>query len=320
MTGALMLAALASGLLLAALLAAAGVFTWVERRGLAFLQERRGPNRVGPFGVLQWVADTVKLLTKADEAPAGADRLVFRLAPALAAAPVLAGFGVVAAGPGLAISGLSVGVPFVLAMLALTVYAMVLGAWASRSRYAMLGGLRAAAQMLSYEAFFGLSLMGVVILAGSLDLAEIVEAQRGLWFAVQQPLGFGLFLLAGFAAAHRLPFDLQESENELVAGFMTEYSGLGFALFFLGEYLAVLLVSALAVTLFLGGWLGPGLPGPVWFGLKTGALALGFVWVRAILARPRFDQLVRLAWTTALPLALLNLLATGAVVVWRAGA
>ena len=205
-------------------------------------------------------------------------------------------------------------------MLALTVYAMVLGAWASRSRYAMLGGLRAAAQMLSYEAFFGLSLMGVVILAGSLDLAEIVEAQRGLWFAVQQPLGFGLFLLAGFAAAHRLPFDLQESENELVAGFMTEYSGLGFALFFLGEYLAVLLVSALAVTLFLGGWLGPGLPGPVWFGLKTGALALGFVWVRAILARPRFDQLVRLAWTTALPLALLNLLATGAVVVWRAGA
>ena len=315
MIGDLLLTATLSATLVAALLVAAGIFTWVERRGLGFLQERLGPNRVGPFGFLQWLADTVKLIVKADDAPAGADVVTFRLAPALAAAPVLAGFGVVAFAPGLAISTLDVGVVFVLAMLALTVYAMVLGAWASHNRYALLGGLRAAAQMLSYEAFFGLSLMGVVMLAGSLNLGEIVAAQAGLWFAAQQPLGFALFLLAGIAAAHRLPFDLQESENELVAGFMTEYSGMSFALFFLGEYLAVLLVSALAATLFLGGWLGPWLPGPVWFGLKTGALALAFVWIRAILPRPRYDQLVALAWKGGLPLALLNLLATGAVVV-----
>ncbi|RDC72368.1 NADH-quinone oxidoreductase subunit NuoH [Rhodovulum sp. 12E13] len=301
--------------LIAALLVAAGVFTWVERRGLGFLQERLGPNRVGPFGFFQWIADTVKLLFKADEVPPDGDALTFRLAPALAATPVLVGFAVVAFAPGWAISALDIGVIFILAMLALTVYAMVLGAWASRNRYAMLGGLRAAAQMLSYEAFFGLSLMGVVMLAGSMSLGQIVAAQEGLWFVVQQPLGAALFTIAGIAAAHRLPFDLQESEQDLVAGFMTEYSGMGFALFFLGEYLAILLVSALAVTLFFGGWLGPWLPAPVWFGLKVGALALAFVWIRAILPRPRYDQLVAFAWKWALPLALANLLVTGAVVV-----
>ena len=301
--------------LIAALLGAAGVFTWVERRGLGFLQERLGPNRVGPFGFFQWIADTVKLITKEDEVPPGGDAITFRLAPAIAAIPVLAGFAVVAFAPGWTISALDMGVIFILAMLALTVYAMVLGAWASRNRYALLGGLRAAAQMLSYEAFFGLSLMGVVMLAGSLNLGQIVAAQEGLWFIVVQPLGAALFTLAGIAAAHRLPFDLQESEQDLVAGFMTEYSGMSFALFFLGEYLAILLVSSLAVTLFFGGWLGPWLPGPVWFGLKVGALALAFVWIRAILPRPRYDQLVAFAWKWALPLALLNLLATGAVVV-----
>ncbi|MBY6202562.1 NADH-quinone oxidoreductase subunit NuoH [Maritalea mobilis] len=301
--------------LIMALLVAAGVFTWVERRGLGFLQERLGPNRVGPFGFLQWIADTVKLLTKEDEVPPGGDAVTFRLAPALAAIPVLAGFAVVGFGPGLTLSALDMGVIFALAMLALTVYAMVLGAWASHNRYALLGGLRAAAQMLSYEAFFGLSLMGVVMISGSLNLGQIVEAQSGLWFIVTQPLGFALFMLAGIAAAHRLPFDLQESEQDLVAGFMTEYSGMSFALFFLGEYLAIILVSALAVTLFFGGWLGPILPGPVWFGLKVGALALAFIWIRAILPRPRYDQLVAFAWKWALPLALLNLLLTGAIVV-----
>jgi NADH-quinone oxidoreductase subunit H len=301
--------------LIAALLVAAGVFTWVERRGLGFLQERLGPNRVGPFGFFQWIADTVKLLFKADEVPPGGDALTFRLAPALAATPVLIGFAVVVFAPGWTISALDMGVIFILAMLALTVYAMVLGAWASRNRYAMLGGLRAAAQMLSYEAFFGLSLMGVVMLAGTLNLGQIVAAQEGLWFVAVQPLGAALFTLAAIAAAHRLPFDLQESEQDLVAGFMTEYSGMGFALFFLGEYLAVLLVSALAVTLFFGGWLGPWLPAPVWFGLKVGAIALAFVWIRAVLPRPRYDQLVAFAWKWALPLALLNLLATGAIVV-----
>lgn len=306
---------LASAVLIAALLVAAGVFTWVERRLLGFLQERLGPNRVGPFGFLQWVADTVKLLTKEDAPPEGADVIAFRLAPALAALPILAGFGVVAFGDGLAIAPIDMGVVFATAMLALTVYALVLGAWASRNRYALLGGLRAAAQMIAYEAFLGLSLMGVVLIAGSFAMADIVAAQKGAWFILVQPLGAVLFFIASLAAAHRLPFDLQESETDLVAGFMTEYSGMSFALFFLGEYVAILLVSALAVTLFLGGWLGPWLPGPVWFGLKVGAVALLFIWVRAALPRPRYDQLIAFAWKLALPLALLNLLVTGWVVV-----
>jgi NADH-quinone oxidoreductase subunit H len=309
------LLALFSLLLVAALLVAAGVFTWVERRVLGLMQERLGPNRVGPFGFLQWVADTIKLLTKEDAPPAGADGVAFRLAPALAALPTLAGFGVVAFGDGLAIAALDMGVVFVIGMLALTVYALVLGAWASRNRYALLGGLRAAAQMLAYEAFLGLSLMGVVLLAGSFAMADIVAAQSGAWFILVQPVGAMLFFIASLAAAHRLPFDLQESENDLVAGFMTEYSGMSFALFFLGEYVAILLVCALATTLFLGGWLGPLLPGPLWFGLKVGVLAFVFIWVRAALPRPRYDQLIAFAWKFALPLALANLVVTGWVVV-----
>ena len=297
------------------LLVAAGVFTWAERRLLGFLQERLGPNRVGPFGFLQWVADTVKLITKEDAPPAGADLALYRLAPALAAAPVLAGFGVVVVAPGWTVSGLDVGVLFVMGMLALTVWALALGAWASRNRYAMLGGLRAAAQMLAYESFLGLSLMGCVLLAGSLRLGDIVAAQQEAWFILSQPLGALLFLMAGTAAAHRLPFDLQESEQDLVAGFMTEYSGMSFALFFLGEYLAILLVAALATTLFFGGWLGPWLPAPVWFGLKVGALSALFVWLRAALPRPRYDQLIGFAWKVALPLALVNLLVTAWVAV-----
>lgn len=318
---ALFLVVMVSALLLGGLMAAAGVFTWAERRLLGFLQERRGPNRVGPFGFLQWVADTVKLITKEDAPPPGADRPAFLLAPVLAALPVLAGFGVVAFGEGLTIAPLDMGVLFVMGMLALTVYAMVLGAWASRNRYALLGGLRAAAQLLAYESFLGLSLMGVVMIAGSFSLGEIVAAQEGgRWFVLVQPLGCALFLIAGVAAAHRLPFDLQESEQDLVAGFMTEYSGMNFALFFLGEYLAILLVAALAVTLFFGGWHGPGalgpwLPGPVWFGLKMGIIAFVFVWIRATLPRPRYDQLIGFAWKVALPLALLNLLVTGWIVV-----
>ncbi|MDT8854176.1 NADH-quinone oxidoreductase subunit NuoH [Paracoccaceae bacterium Fryx2] len=306
-----------SVVLIAALLVAAGVFTWVERRVLGFFQERLGPNRVGYFGFMQWVADTVKLLTKEDAAPPGADRAAYLMAPALAALPMLAGFGVVMFGPGLAISGLDMGLVFVMGMLALTVYAMVLGAWASRNRYAMLGGLRAAAQLLAYESFLGLSLMGVVLLAGSFNLGEIVAAQQGLWFIVVQPLGAVLFFIAGIAAAHRLPFDLQESENDLVAGFMTEYSGMSFALFFLGEYLAILLVASLFTTLFLGGWLGPWLPGPLWFGAKVGVIAFVFIWLRAALPRPRYDQLISFAWKVALPLALVNLLVTGWIVVGR---
>lgn len=313
---ALVLLLILSAVLLGALMVAAGVFTWAERRILGFMQERLGPNRVGPFGFLQWVADTVKLITKEDAPPKGADRPAFVLAPVLAALPILAGFGVVAFAPGWAIAELDMGVIFVMGMLALTVYALVLGAWASRNRYATLGGLRAAAQLLAYESFLGLSLMGVVMLAGSFSLGDIVAAQEGgRWFVLVQPLGCVLFLIAGVAAAHRLPFDLQESEQDLVAGFMTEYSGMKFALFFLGEYLAVLLVAALAVTLFFGGWHGPLLPAPVWFGIKMGVIAFAFVWIRATLPRPRYDQLIGFAWKVALPLALLNLLVTGWIVV-----
>ncbi|NVN87982.1 MAG: NADH-quinone oxidoreductase subunit NuoH [Rhodopseudomonas sp.] len=299
------------------LLVVAGTFTWVERRLLAFVQERLGPNRVGPFGFLQWVADTVKILTKEDRPPPGADPGAYYLAPAVGATPILAGFGVVVFGDGLTLAAVDVGVMFLLGMMGLTVYAVVLGAWASHSRYALMGGMRAAAQMLAYEAFLGLSLMGVVMLAGSLSMTAIVEAQRDVWFVVLQPLGAALFCIAGVAAAHRLPFDLPESENDLVAGYLTEYSGMSFGLFFLGEYLAVLLVSALAVTLFFGGWHGPFLPGAVWFGLKTGVIAVVFVWIRATLPRPRYDQLLNFAWKIALPLALLNLLLTGVIVVAR---
>ena len=313
---ALILLLILSAALLAALMVAAGVFTWAERRILGFMQERLGPNRVGPFGFLQWIADTLKLITKEDAPPEGADRPAYILAPVLAALPILAGFGVIAFAPGWHIADLDMGVMFVMGMLALTVYALVLGAWASRNRYATLGGLRAAAQLLAYESFLGLSLMGVVMITGSFALGDIVEAQAdGRWFVLLQPLGCALFLIAGVAAAHRLPFDLQESEQDLVAGFMTEYSGMNFALFFLGEYLAVLLVASLAVTLFFGGWHGPILPGPIWFGLKVGIIAFAFVWIRATLPRPRYDQLIGFAWKVALPLALLNLLVTGWIVV-----
>ena len=304
-----------SVVLLGVLMAAAGVFTWAERRLLGLMQERLGPNRVGPFGFGQWIADTVKLITKEDAPPEGADRPAYFLAPVLAALPILVGFGVVVFAPGWTIAEFDMGVMFIMGMLALTVYALVLGAWASRNRYATLGGLRAAAQLLAYESFLGLSLMGVVMLTGSFALGDIVDAQEDRWFVLVQPLGAALFLIAGVAAAHRLPFDLQESEQDLVAGFMTEYSGMNFALFFLGEYLAVLLVAALAVTLFFGGWHGPVLPGAVWFGLKMGVIAFAFVWLRATLPRPRYDQLIGFAWKVALPLALLNLLFTGWIVV-----
>ncbi|ABD89591.1 NADH-quinone oxidoreductase subunit NuoH [Rhodopseudomonas palustris] len=316
------LTAIISTMLIMVLLVVAGTFTWVERRVLGFVQERLGPNRVGPFGFLQWVADTVKILTKEDRPPPGADRVAYILAPMVAATPVLAGFGVVAFGDGLALANIDVGVMFLLGMMGLTVYGVVLGALASHSRFALMGGLRAAAQMLGYEAFLGLSLLGVVMIAGSLSLTEIVHAQRDVWFVLLQPFGAALFCIAGVAAAHRLPFDLPESENDLVAGYLTEYTGMSFGLFFLGEYLAVLLVASLAVTLFFGGWLGPVwlgpyLPGPIWFGLKVGVIALIFIWIRATLPRPRYDQLVRFAWKIALPLALANLLLTGLIVVAR---
>lgn len=294
----------------------AALLTWVERRLLGFWQDRPGPNRVGPFGLLQVVADMIKLFFKEDFIPHFADRPVFVLAPTLVMATMLLGFAVVPFAPGIGIVDLHVGLLFVLAMSSLAVYSVVLGAYASNNKYALLGGLRAAAQTVSYEVFMGLSLMGVVMLAGSFNLRDIVIAQSDGWFILPQFLGFVIFFIAGIAESHRLPFDLPEAEHELTAGFHTEYSSMKFGMFFVGEYLSIILISALMTTLFLGGWLGPWLPPLFWFSLKSALLVCVFVLLRAALPRPRYDQLMQFGWKIMLPLALANLLATGGILLW----
>ncbi|NHO33689.1 NADH-quinone oxidoreductase subunit NuoH [Acetobacter fallax] len=301
------------------ILGLATLLTWVERRLLGLWQDRYGPNRVGPGGMLQAVADGIKMLFKQDWIPPFADKGVFVLAPAIGMMTVLLSFAVIPATSLRSIAGnLNVGLLFILAMMGLGVYAVVLAGWASNSKYALLGGMRAAAQMISYEVFMGLSLMGVVMITGSFSLYDIVAAQSGLWFIVPQCLGFIVFLLAGIAETHRLPFDLPEGENELGAGFHTEYSGMKFGMFFLAEYAGIVLVSALVTTLYLGGWLGPFLPAAVWFVLKTGTLVAFFILLRAALPRPRYDQLMTLGWKVLLPLSLLNIAATGTILMLRA--
>jgi NADH-quinone oxidoreductase subunit H len=301
------------GILLVALTTAAGLI-WLERRLLALWQDRYGPNRVGPFGLLQVVADGIKIFMKEDWIPPFADKPVFILAPAIIMVTVLMSFAVLPVAPGIIISDLNIGLLFILAMSSLAVYGVVLAGWSSNNKYALLGGLRAAAQMISYEVFMGLSLMGVVLLAGSFSLPAIVEAQQKIWFVVPQFLGFVLFLIAGLAEMRRTPFDLPEAESELVAGYHAEYSGMKFGMFFVGEYLGVILISAMMTVLFFGGWLGPVLPPIVWFLLKTFFFISFFILVRAALPRPRFDQLMSWGWKVMLPLALANLVVTGAVV------
>jgi len=300
-------------LLIVALSVASGLI-WLERRLLALWQDRYGPNRVGPFGLLQVVADMIKIFTKEDWIPPFADKPVFVLAPAIIVVTVLMTFAVLPFAPGIMVTDLNVGLLFFLAMSSLGVYSVVLAGWSSDNKYSLLGGLRAAAQMISYEVFMGLSLMGVVVLAGSFDLAKIVEAQRKLWFVIPQFLGFVLFLIAGIAETRRLPFDLPEAESELVAGYHSEYSGMKFGMFFVGEYLGVTLISALIAILFFGGWLGPWLPPIVWFFIKLFLFICFFILLRASLPRPRFDQLMSWGWKLMLPLALANILVTGAVV------
>jgi NADH-quinone oxidoreductase subunit H len=260
------------------------------------------------------LADVIKLMMKEDWIPPLADKPVFVIAPAMVMATGLIAFAVVPVTPETGVVDLNIGVLFFLAMASLMAYGVVLGGWASNSKYALLGGLRAAAQMISYEVFLGLSLMGVVILAGSFDLRTIVESQRDLWFVVPQFIGFVLFLIAGLAELHRLPFDLPEAENELTAGFHTEYSSMKFGMFFVGEYVGMIVTAALITTLFLGGWLGPVLPPLVWFLLKTAAVLVFFLLLRAAMPRPRYDQLMGLGWKVLLPLSLLNLVITGGVV------
>jgi NADH-quinone oxidoreductase subunit H len=301
-------------LLLTVLLTFAAMLIWVERRLLGLWQDRYGPNRVGAFGLLQVMADMVKIFMKEDWIPAFADKSVFILAPAIIVMTILLSFVVLPITPSFVVADLNVGLLFVLAMSSLTAYSTVLAGWASNSKYALLGGLRASAQMLSYEVFMGLSVMGVVMLAGSFNLREIVEAQQGLWFCIPQFLGFLLFLIAGLAETRRVPFDIPEAEAELVAGYHTEYSGMKFGMFFVGEYLGVLLISALIVVLFFGGWQGPWLPPSLWFFIKTSMFIALFILIRATLPRLRFDQLMAFGWKAMLPLALVNLIVTSALV------
>ena len=295
-----------------------GLLIWLERRLLAVWQYRYGPNRVGPFGLLQVAADMIKVLSKEDWIPPFADKAVFVLAPAIIMVAVVMSFAVIPFAPGIEVVDLNIGVLFFLAMSSLSVYSVMLAGWASNSKYSLLGGMRAAAQMLSYEVFMGLSLMGVVMITGSFDLVTIVEAQRGQWFIVPQCIGFAVFFIAAVAETKRLPFDLPEAESELVAGYHAEYSGLKFGLFFAGEYLGVTLMSAMSVVLFFGGWHGPFLPPVVWFLLKTFIFICIFILLRASLPRPRYDQLMSFGWKVMLPLSLANLVVTGAFVLLRA--
>ena len=298
---------------LLAMVGIAAFLIWLERRLLGLWQDRYGPNRVGPFGLLQVGADMIKIFFKEDWVPPFADRDVFVMAPGIIITTVLISFAVVPFARHILVVDLNFGVLFFLAFSSLGVYSIALAGWSSGSKYSLLGALRAVAQMLSYEVFMGLSLMGVVMLSGSFDLSRIIDAQKRVWFVVPQFLGFIIFLAAGIAEVRRIPFDLPEAESELVAGYHTEYSSLKFGMFFVGEYLGVVLISSFITVLFLGGWRGPLLPGVVWFFIKTFALICLFILMRAALPRPRYDQLMGVAWKVLLPLALLNLLATGAI-------
>jgi NADH-quinone oxidoreductase subunit H len=303
-------------LLLGGAVGGAAVMTWFERRMLGVWQDRLGPNRVGPLGIVLVAADMLKLLGKHDWVPPFADRPVFIFAPTAIVVAMLLGFAVVPYAPNVMVIDLNIGLLFFLGMTSIAVYSVLLGGLASHNKYSLLGGLRSAAQMVSYEVFMGLSLMGVVMLSGSFSLTQIVLAQEGLWFAVTQPLGLFVFVIAGLAESHRLPFDLPEAEHELTAGFHTEYGGMKFAMFMLGEYLGLILISCMITTLFLGGWLGPWLPPLLWFPIKTVAVILFFILLRAAIPRPRYDQLMSLGWKVMLPITLINLAVTGAVALW----
>ena len=309
--------------------------TYAERKILGFLQVRLGPNRVGPWGLLQPIADTLKLLVKEDVTPNRAVRWAFILAPCLVVAPALVIFSVIPFGPpgeggNWFLTDVNVGLLFVVAMATISVYGIILGGWASNSKFSLLGGLRSAAQMISYEVPQGIAMVGPLLLAGTMSMVGIVEAQKaaGWWFVFPQFVAFFIYFVAGVAESNRNPFDLPEAESELVAGFHTEYSGMRFALFFLGEYANMIVISAVAVTLFFGGWLRPfpnveglaflefgflpaGLVGVFWFLAKLVVFLFAYIWFRGTFPRYRFDQLMDLGWKWMLPLSLLNLFFTG---------
>lgn len=307
------------------LLLMAAYLVWVERKFLARLQVRYGPNRAGRCGLLQPMADTVKMLTKEDTVPEGADRPIFLLAPAVVAMTALLMFAVVPFGEDIALFGrriplvitdLNIGLLFVFALSSLGVYGVALGGWASNSKYSLLGGIRGAAQMISYELSLGLSLVPIVMLARSFSIVDIVQAQERVPFIVVQPVAFMIFMISAMAESKRIPFDLPEAENELTAGFHTEYSGIRFGLFFLGEYVHMQVLGALVAVLFLGGWRGPLLPAPMWLFIKILVVVLFMIWTRGTLPRLRYDQLMALGWKVLIPLALVNILLTGAVMLY----
>ena len=296
--------------------------TWIERKIAGHIQQRLGPMRVGWHGLLQPLADGIKLLTKEDHIPTNADRFLFTLAPIIALVPPFAVFVVIPFGDSVTIFGteitlyladMNVALLFVLGVAGIEVMGVILAGWASNSKYAVLGSLRTCAQMISYEIPMGFSVIGVVMLAQSMSLVDIVEAQAGLWNVVYQPLGFFVFFVAAIAEAQRIPFDLPEADGDLGAGYHTEYSGMRFSFFMISEYLILVLMSALIVILFFGGWHGAliPLPGPVWFLLKVGFFIWVFMWLRFTFPRYRYDQLMTIGWKVLLPLSLANILISG---------
>jgi NADH-quinone oxidoreductase subunit H len=327
------------GVVFGALLLTVAYMTWVERKVIADIQVRLGPTRVGPYGLLQPIADGIKLMFKEDLIPNQVDRAVFLLAPSLSIIPAFIAFAVIPFGEQTTLFGLlsrpvplhitdiNVGVLYVFGVASLGVYGIVLAGWSSNNKYSLLGGLRSSAQMISYELSMGLSVVGVLLMAGSLSLVDIVQAQAGVvwvldllpvpkWFVFSQPLGFCLYFCCALAETNRAPFDLPEAETELVAGFHTEYSSMKFAMFFMAEYANMITVSALATTLFLGGWLGPIGASPVWFIGKVFVLLFLFIWIRATLPRFRYDQLMSFGWKRLLPLGLLNIAVTAVAAAW----
>lgn len=307
------------------LIMAAAYMTLAERKILAWMQDRVGPNRVGPWGLLQPIADAIKAMFKEDFIPEGADKFVFWLAPALAVMASMMTFAVIPIGPRIHVFGypldlqladVSVGALVILAVSSLGVYGIVLAGWSSNSKYSMLGSVRSSAQMISYELGMGLAMLSVIVTVGSLRISDIVEFQAAVPLVLLQPLAFLLFTICAVAENNRPPFDLPEAEQELVQGYMTEYSGLKFAMFYLAEYVSMVTLSSVAVTLFLGSYHGPFIDGPWWFIAKVAALLFGLSWFRATLPRLRYDRLMRLGWQVILPLALLNVMATAVVITW----
>jgi len=300
--------------------------TLVERKFLGYMQVRLGPNRVGYFGLLQPIADGIKSFVKEDIIPDNADKPVFVIAPMISFVTALSMFALIPFGESVTVFGreiklviadVDIGILYIFALGTLGEYGIVLGGWASGNKYGLLGALRAAAQMISYEVALGLIVLGTIILSGSLRLTEIVEAQRGAWFIVYQPFAFLLYVVAALAEINRTPFDMPESESELACGYNIEYSSMKFALFMIAEYIHLVIVAALTTTLFLGGWLGPVLPGPVWFFVKTLLLIFVFIWIRGTYPRMRYDHIMKFGWKFLFPAAILNVIVTALVVALR---